>query len=178
MNFNYILTFISGGFAGAIFKHFIDFQNNKIQTIKCHYIDEDTISKIPATFSTGQHNNLFSKTYKIINTTNRDIKNINITFTFDSLSKITKIQTMSKWGIDVPKGKVKKTKKNECIFTIRNFNRKDEIQIYLEIANLNTHKINIQESNCIGMQIKLIDKRKLKMNIGEAVKMVKKSDLS
>jgi len=175
MNWSYLLTFVSGGFAGALFKHIVDHYRNRIQTIKCHYVDDETISKIPATFSTGQHENLFSKEFKILNTTNRDIPTINIAFTFEPLAEITKIQTSSKWGIDVPKGKIKTGKKNECLFTIKNFNRKDEIDVYIEVANLDTHDFNIQESNCIGMQVKWIDKRKTKAN--KAVKMVKKAEL-
>lgn len=176
MNWSYVLTFVSGGFAGAIFKHFVDNYRNRIQTIDCHFVNDDTISKIPATFSTGQHDNLFSKEFKIINTTNRDIPTINIAFTFEPLAEITKIQSSSKWGIDVPKGKVKNGKKNECIFSIKNFNRKDVVDVYLEVANLNTHDFNIQDSNCLGVQVKWHDKRKTKAN--KTVKMVRKTELN
>ena len=176
MNLSYIITFISGGLAGAVFKYLIDNYRNKIQIIKCHYVDDETISKIPATFATGQHENLHSKEFKIINTTNRDIPNITITFTFEPLAEITKVQTTSKLGIDEPKGKIKKGKKNECYFTIKNFNRKDEIEVYLEVANLDKHDFNIQESNCIGIKVKWMDKRKTKAN--KTVKMVRKADLN
>ena len=175
MNWTYLMTFVSGGFFGAVFKHFIDLYRNRIQTIKCHHTADETISKIPATFATRQHDNLYSKDFKIINTTNRDLSILNITFSFEPLAEITKVQTSSKWGIDIPKGKIKHGKKNECILTIKNFNRKDAIEINLEIANLNTHDFNIQESNCLGIQVQWIDKRTTQQN--KIVKMVKKAEL-
>lgn len=175
MNWSYVITFLSGGFAGAVFKHIVDSQRNKIQVIKCHYTDDEIISKIPVAFTTGQHENLHSKDFKLINTTNRDIPEINITFTFEPLANIIKVQTSSKWGLDVPKGKIKSGKKNECILPIKNLNRDDEIEITFEIANLDTHDFNIQESNCVGFKVEWLDKRLQKAN--KTVKMVKKTDL-
>jgi hypothetical protein len=175
MNWSYITTFLSGGFAGAVFKHLIDTQRNKIQVIQCHYTDDEIISKIPVTFSIGQHENLYKKDFKIINTTNKDIAVINITFTFEPAANITKVQVRSKWGLDVPKGKIKSGKKNEYILPIKNFNRRDEIEIIMEIANLNSHDFNVQDSNCSGFRVEWLDKRQLKAN--KTIKMVKKVDL-
>jgi uncharacterized protein YbbC (DUF1343 family) len=133
MNWSYITTFLSGGFAGAVFKHLIDTQRNKIQVIQCHYTDDEIISKVPVTFSIGQHENLYKKDFKIINTTNKDIAVINITFTFEPAANITKVQVRSKWGLDVPKGKIKSGKKNEYILPIKpspNLNTQQSIMLY------------------------------------------------
>ncbi|MFV9482296.1 hypothetical protein ACNI3T_00585 [Christiangramia sp. ASW11-125] len=175
MNYSDIASFVSGGLAGATLKHFVDIYRNRIQTLKCYHTNDEVISTIPAVFSTGQHENLYSKEFKIKNTTNQDLATINITFSFEPVAEITKVQTESKWGLDIPKGNVYPGKKNECVLKIKNFNRNDEIEVLMEIANLETHNFNIQESKCLGIKIKWVDKRKKKVN--NSVRMVKKTEL-
>lgn len=168
-----IVTFISGGFAGAIFKHLIDKYNNKIQHLECHHIEDEIISKLPLLYCDKKHNNLHSKKFKIINTTNKDISSCKVLFSFETQTNIVKCNSYSKEGADIPKGKI--TKKNECYFTISNFNRKDVIEVYVELGNINEDKFNITESDVLGIKIKYQDKRKAKER--KPVKLVEKRQL-
>lgn len=130
--------------------------------MECHYVDDDTISKIPTTVESGEVNNIFSKQFILKNTTNADHKSFKIIFEFDSTAKIIRHTDSSKSGTDRLKKKL--LKPNEYAVTIQNFNRKDEVKFIFEIANLDKDEINITEDGCIGFKIKLKDKRKAKLN--------------
>lgn len=171
----YIPSFISGGLAGAVFNHYVSKHKNKIQHLKCYYIEDEIISKVPTTFGDTTHDNSQSKKFKIINTTNRDIDQIKIVFEFESLAIVSKWKSYSKAGVDIPKGNIY-NKKNECHFVLKNFNRKEEVEIYLEICNVTEDKFNITELNVTGVKVKYVDKRKPKAK--KVVKMVEKKELN
>jgi hypothetical protein len=170
-----VLTFISGGFAGAIFKTIVDSHNNKIQKLDCNYIEDEVISKLPINVGDTTHNNLHSKKFIIVNTTNRDITEIKIVFSFEPTAIVAKWNSYSKAGVDIPKGNVY-AKRNECHFVIKHFNRNEEIEVNLEIANVNEDKFNITELNITGVKVRYVDKRKAKAK--KVVKLVEKRDLN
>jgi hypothetical protein len=170
-----IISFISGGFAGAIFKTMVDKHNNRIQLLDCNYVEDEVISTLPVMYGDTTHNNLHFKKFKIVNTTNRDLTEIKIIFSFEINSIVAKWNTYSKAGADIPKGNIYQ-KKNECQFVIKNFNRREEIEINLEIGNVNEDKFNIIEQNITGVKVQYKDKRKPKAK--KIVKLVEKRDLS
>ncbi len=173
-NLKLIVTFFSGGLAGAIFNHFVSKSKNKIQKLNCFYIEDEIISKLPISFGDQTHNNLHSKKFIINNSTNIDIGQIKIVFEFEPKSIVTKWKSYSKAGHDIPKGKIY-SKQNQCEFIIKNFNRTEEIEIYLEIGNVEEDKFNVTELNITGVKVKYIDKRKPIKN--NPVKMVQKKEL-
>lgn len=169
-----VVSFLTGGFAGAVLNNLVANHKNKIQKLDCSYIDDEVISKLPISFENIQHQNLHSKSFKITNTTNKDIPQIKVIFEFESNSVVTKSTSYSKAGTNIPKGKVY-SKKNECHFVIKHFNRKEEVEINLEIANITEDKFNVTELNITGIKINFKDIRQPK--ITKPVKMVEKKEL-
>lgn len=169
-----VVTFCSGGLAGAFAKHFLDKYNNKIQRLDCHYIEDEVISKLPIAYEDTTHDNLHAKKFKIFNTTNKDIAEVKIVFSFEPQAIIAKCNSYSKAGADVPKGKL--NKKNECSFVIKNFNREEFVEVYFEIGNVQQDIFNIIELDIIGVKVRYLDKRKSKQK--KPVKLVEKRDLN
>lgn len=169
-----IVSFLSGGLAGAILNNIITAHKNKIQKLECCYIDDDIISKLPIDFGDTKHDNLHSKSFVITNTTNQDIEQIKIIFEFEPQAVVTKSTSYSKAGTNIPKGKVY-SKKNECQFVLKNFNRKEKVEIDLEIANITEDKFNVTELNVKGIKVNFKDKRTSKA--ARPVKMVEKREL-
>lgn len=170
-----VVSFLTGGLAGAILNNVISSYKNRIQKLECCYVDDDIISKLPIEFGETKHDNLHSKSFVITNTTNIDIEQIKVIFEFEPTSVVTKWTSYSKAGANIPKGRTY-TKKNECHFVIKNFNRKEKIEISLEIGNISEDKFNVTELNVTGIKIKFRDKRKPKS--ARPVKMVEKKELN
>lgn len=157
-----VLPYITGGVGGAGITILYNKFKTRIQVMECHYIDEDTISKIPTTVEDGElHQNIYSKQFVLKNTTNCDHKTFRVIFEFDITAKIIRHTDVTKSGIDRLKKKL--LKQNEYSVTIQNFNRGDEVKFIFEIANLNKDEINVTEDNCTGFKIRLKDKRKAQL---------------
>ena len=169
-----IVSFISGGLAGNILNIFTTNRKNKIQFLECHYLEDDIISKLPVEYEQCIHNNLHSKKFKIVNTTNKDISEVKIQFTFENQCLIAKCKSYSKAGLDKPKGFITKNK-NECYYKLKNFNRSEEIEIEIEIGNVLKNEFNVTELDILGVKLKYLDKRKQKSN--NSVRMVQKKQL-
>lgn len=174
---NYIVLLpgiIGGGLAGALLTIAITTYRNRIQKMHCHYIDDDVITRIPVVTDQGEHQNIHTKEFKLINTTNKDVVQFRIIFEFDAHSTILKHDTFCKTGKNSHKAKL--LKPNEVSFIVKNFNRGDESKFNFDIANLNRDVFNITESECVGFKIISKDKRKKhKKNHG---KIVKKEDIA
>lgn len=157
--FKTAFPYLLGGIGGAFLTILYNRWSNRIQKINCYYVDDDTITKIPVISETGeQHKNIYTKEFKLKNTTNKDIPSIRIIFEFDATAKIIKHDTFCKTGKnDI---KPKKKKPNECSFVIKNFNRNDEVRFFFDIANIAKDIYNITEAECIGFKIVTKDKRK------------------
>jgi hypothetical protein len=153
-----VLPYLLGGIGGSGLTIFINWYKNKIQKLDCIYIDEDVMSKLPITVPTGEtHNNIYTKQFEVVNTTNFDIKEFRLIFEFDATAKILKHTDISKSGAD--KFKKKSLKDNEYSVIIKNFNRKDRIKFIFEIANITNNYINVTEDFCIGFKVRFKDKR-------------------
>ena len=160
---------IGGGLAGASLTMAITTYRNRIQRMTCHYIDDDVITRIPVVTDQGEHQNIHTKEFKLVNTTNRDIVQFRIIFEFDAQSKVLRHDTFCKTGKNSHKAKL--LKENEVSFIIKNFNRGDYSKFKFDIANLNHDIFNITESECVGFKIISKDKRKKhKKNNGKIVK--------
>lgn len=169
-----IISFFSGGLAGAILNHYIAIQKNKIQHLCCFYTEDEIISKLPISFGDTTHGNLQAKKFIIKNTTNKDIDSIKIIFEFEKHAVVTKCVTYSKAGNNIPKGKIS-SNGNECSFVIKHFNRKETIDVHFEIGNIIKDIFSITEQNITGVKIKYLDKRKPTQT--KQVKMVEKKAL-
>lgn len=170
-----LIPYLLGGVGGASLTFVTNKVSNKMQRMKCYFIDDEVISRIPVSSATGEeHKNIYYKEFKLINTTNKDIQKFKIIFEFDADSKIIKHSTFSKNGKDILKPK--KTKKlNELVFEINNFNRKDYVKFYFDIANVSRGHLNVTESECLGFCIKVKDVRKAKKN--QITKIVSKEEI-
>lgn len=154
-NYPYLL----GGIGGATLTIFYNKWSNRIQIMKCCYVDDDIITKIPVLSETGeQHKNIYTKEFRLKNTTGKDIVSFRIIFEFDADAKIIKQSSFCKTGKDDIKPKNKKP--NECSFIIKNFNRNDEFRFYFDIANVTNDHYNVTEADCLGFKIIVKDKRK------------------
>lgn len=170
-----IFTFLSGGAFGTVITIVYNKIRGRIQTMDCHYIDDDVISRLPIQIDGGDsHQNVFSKQFILKNTTNSDHKEFIVIFEFDVAAKILRHTDITKTGVDRLKKKL--LKPNEYSVTVKNFNRNDEVKFIFEIANITKDYCNVTEDNCIGFKVKLKDKRKA--TIKSKLTMVDKATLN
>ncbi|MFI5253493.1 MAG: hypothetical protein ACHQQQ_13795 [Bacteroidota bacterium] len=153
--FKSLAPWLGGGIGGWILSLVYTWYKGRIQKMKCHYVDHDVISRVPVVIEEHAHQNIYTKEFRLENTTNRDQKKFSIIFEFDAQSKILKSDTFSKAGKNVYK--VIDSKPNERKFLIKDYNRGDEIKFKFDIANITTDKYNITEADCLGFKIKVID---------------------
>lgn len=144
---------LAGGIGGAVITNLWSKFNNKMQKMDCVLLDEDIISKIPIITEAGEHKNIHTKIFSLINTTNKDIEYFKIIFEFDIDAKILKNDTFCKTGKNKIKGKI--SKPNEVVFGVKKFNRDDEIKFNFDIANITNNHYNVTESDCMGFKIKV-----------------------
>ena len=170
----YIVTFLSGGVVGTIINNVITNHKGKIQLVECEYLEDDVISKLPIEYEKDSHQNLHSKKFKVTNTTNKDIEQIKILFSFEDQSKIVKHICTTKAGVNFPVGKIFKNP-NEISYILKKLNRKETAEFYFEIANIVANEFNITELDILGVKISYIDKRTNKKK--DLVKMVQKKEL-
>ncbi|NOQ27585.1 MAG: hypothetical protein GQ564_19655 [Bacteroidales bacterium] len=168
--------YLLGGIGGATLTLITNKVSNKLQKMVCYYVDDEVISRIPVLSDKGeQHQNIYYKEFKIINTTNKDISKFKIIFEFDADSKIVKHSTFLKSGKDVLRPRGFKGA-NEIIYEIRNFNRSDYAKFYFDVANISNGHFNVTEADCLGFKISTKDKRKAKKT--QNSKIVTKEELS
>lgn len=128
--------------------------------MKCYYLEDDVLSKIPQVGDNNVvHENLHCKKFKIVNTTNMDINEFDIYFQFDPGSIVTDCYSKSKEGYNKQQIRKDKKESNQAIATIRLFNRNDEIEFSITVANVNNNMYYVTESRCIGFKLKCKDKR-------------------
>ena len=158
--FTVICTILGSGI-GAFLTHIFTKYSNKIQKIECSFTDEDILSKIPQKDENNTLvNNVYCKTFKVKNTTNIDIKSMEIIFQFDPTSTIMELYSTAKDGYNKQKIKKSKIHSNEAHAYIELFNRDDEIEYVFKIANVTDNNYYISESKCLGIKIICKDKRK------------------
>ncbi len=160
---NYIIPFLSGGLAGSVLTIVYNKYVNRIQKMNCYLVENEIISKIPVERDAEIHKNIHYKEFHLKNTTNTDIKFFRIIFEFDADAKIIKQDTFCKSGKNRVKGR--NLKSNEASFGIKNFNRKDVIKFYFDVANVTKNEFNITETESLGFKITTKDKRKYRKPI-------------
>lgn len=156
-----ILTLIGGGLSGSLFTYIYQGIKCKMQIMECHYIEDDILSKVPQQNENNTiHKNVYCKTFKVKNTTNRDINKFKVIFQFDQTATILECYSRSKEGYNRQKIRKNKNNPNESHAIIQQFNRGDEIQYVFKIANISDNKYYVTECECVGFKIKCKDKRK------------------
>lgn len=158
-----IATFtLIGGGIGSIITWGISKYSNRLQKMECTFVDEDVLSKIPQKNDGDTiFNNIYCKTFKVKNTTNKDVKSMEIIFQFDSTSTILELYSKAKDGYNKQKIKKSKHYNNEAHAYIELFNRDDEIEFVFKIANVTDNNYYISESKCMGVKLICKDKRKI-----------------
>lgn len=157
----YVITTILGGVAGSLLTILVNWFRNRLQKMKCYYIEDDILSKIPQANEENElRQNLYCKRFCVKNTTNLDLTLFKIVFQFDPESVVTECYSRSKEGYDKHKIKSGSHDKNMAISTIRNFNRGDEIEYTIQVANVTKNEYYVTESDCTGFKIVCEDKRK------------------
>jgi hypothetical protein len=155
------LSLVGGGFVGAIFTQSVNSFKNRTQKMKCYYVDDDVLSKIPVKADNDEiHENVYVKKFKLVNTTNLDVKSFKVIFQFDKAAKVIDCYSVSKEGINKQKIKPNSKIQNEAEAVIKLFNREDEIEFIIKIANVSDNSYYISEFDCLGFKIKCKDKRK------------------
>lgn len=155
------VPYLLGGVGGSLITLLYGLYKSRMQKMECHYIDEDVMSKLPITIQDGiVHQNIYTKQFQLINTTNTDQKEFKVIFEFDATAKILRHNDISKTGSD--KFKKRLLKDNEYSVTIKNFNRGDKVKFVFEIANISNNYVNVTEANCTGFKIHIRDKRKVR----------------
>ena len=128
---------ICGGLGGVIITLLYSYLKNRMQSMQCHYLEDDILSKVPQKGEDQMiQENLHCKKFKLINTTNQDIKEFKVIFQFDDNSIIKDCYSCSKEGYNRQKIRTNNTNKNEAEAIIKNFNRKDWIEYTVTIANI------------------------------------------
>lgn len=155
----YIVSFISGGLAGALINWYISYKRGRLQKMRCEYVEDEVQHKYPVKIDSVTYNNVHFKRFDIINTTNIDISKFTIRFAFDLHSTILEAQHHSKRGFSKAV-KIDKRNKNECRVFFEDFNRKDNACVTFRVANITDNSYYCSEMNSIGFKIKCCDKRK------------------
>jgi len=155
-----VLGILGGGFVGAIFTQGVNTYKARKQVMKCYYIEDEVLSRIPVKTDNDEiHQNIYVKKFKLTNNTNIDIKTFKVIFQFDQLAKVIDCYTVSKDGIDKQKIRANSKIGNQAESIVRLFNRGDKIEFIIKIANISDNSYYISESECLGFKIKCIDKR-------------------
>lgn len=133
--------------------------SGRIQKMKCIYMEDDVLSKIPQKDADGDvTQNLHKKHFLLINTTNRDIEEFKVVFQFEETALIKEAYSRSKEGINHQIVVKNKRLTNQADATVKNFNRNDKIDFYITVANVNENNWYVSESDALGFKIVCEDK--------------------
>ena len=156
-----IFSGIGGTIIGAILTAVCTNFQNRIQKIKCYYLEDDVLSKIPIKDDNDViRNNIHCKKFKITNTTNRDYNSLKIIFQFDPSAEILECWSISKEGWNAQKIKTNLIDNNQADANIKSFNRGDSVEYTFKVANISDNKYYITENKSLGVKIKCKDRRK------------------
>lgn len=150
----YAISIVCGGFGGSVLTNLISNHKNRLQKMECYYVEDDILSKIPQKNEENEvQQNLHCKRFRVKNTTNKDLPEFKLYFQFDQESMVVECYSRSKEGYDKQKIRPGRTDKNMAIASIRNFNRGDEIEYTIKVANINKNEYYVTESDCIGFKV-------------------------
>lgn len=156
-----VIGICCGGLGGSLVTGAINKYGKRLQTMRCEYLDDDILSKVPQKDENNEiRNNLHCKRFRVKNTTNQDILEFKIVFQFDPESIVTSCSSKSKEGYDKQKIRRSATDANVAEALVRQFNRGDEIEYTIQVANVTDNAYYVSEYRCIGFKIKCKDVRK------------------
>lgn len=160
MVIGYLITFLGGGLCGSALTIIYNAIKGKLQIMQCHFVDDDILSKIPQVDEDKNvQQNLYIKRFVLKNTTNKDIAEFKVLFQFDKTSVVKDCYSRSKEGYN--KQKIRKSdNNNEAEAYVRNFNRGDEVEYCIQVANITENRYYVTECKSLGFKIKCKDKRK------------------
>ncbi len=155
-----VLLIVGSWFGGS----FLTFAGQKffsrLQKMKCYYVEDDILSKIPMRGANGDvTNNQHKKRFCIKNTTNMDIKKFKVVFQFDMSSTIIDCYSSSKEGVNYQRVKRNTRLMNQADAVVKDFNRGDTIDFYFTVANVTENEYYVRESEATGFKIVCTDKR-------------------
>lgn len=132
-----LVTLISGGLAGALITRFFTLRDRGLQSLTLKAVKEEVKSIVPVTINQVTYPNLIYKEFILTNSTKQDYPEFDIMFEFDKESVITSEETHSKLGLN----RCDKTrpKPSECVYHIKNFNRKQTITFKFEVAGISNN---------------------------------------
>ena len=146
---------VAGVFVTVVYQKF----SGRLQKMKCIYLDDDVLSKIPQQNADGDvTQNLHKKHFQLINTTNIDIELFKVVFQFDENSQIKESYSKSKEGINHQLIEKNRRLPNQADATIRHFNRGDKIDYFITVANVTANACYVRESDALGFKIVSEDK--------------------
>ena len=154
----YGIPFLSGGLTGAILNQACIQYRSRVQKMNCYYLMDDVQSKIPIVIDNTPYTNMHLKKFQLKNTTNKDIERFSVRFVFDQGAIINDFSSHTKKGESKSNIAVLESK-NECTLEVKDFNRKDKVDVVLRIGNIGTNSYFITEFDSIGFKIKCKDKR-------------------
>ena len=154
----YGVSFFSGGLAGAVLNHIIANYKNRVQRMHCYYLIDDVQSKIPVVIDNTSYDNMHLKKFQLKNTTNKDIEEFSVRFVFDQGAIINDYSSHTKKGESKSNMDVRESK-NECTLKVKDFNRKDKVDVTLRVGNIGSNSYFITEFDSVGFKIKCKDKR-------------------
>lgn len=158
-----MLELILGGIGSAIVGSLITIayqkSSGRLQTMRCIYIEDDVLSKIPQKDADGDiTQNLHRKHFQLINTTNIDIQEFRVVFQFDETSQVRDVYSSSKEGTNHQLIEKNNRHQNQADATVKKFNRGDKIDFYITVANVNGNLCYVSESDALGFKIVCEDK--------------------
>lgn len=154
-----VLIGLGSAVAGSLFTVVYQRFSGRLQKMKCIYLEDDVLSKIPQQNADGDvTQNLHRKHFQIINTTNIDIEMFKVVFQFDETSYIKESYSQSKEGINHQLIEKNKRLPSQADATVRNFNRGDVIDFYITVANVTENACYVSECDALGFKIVSEDK--------------------
>jgi len=171
----YIITFISGGFAGAILNRIFHLRDKAIKKLTLKIIKEEVKSIIPVIVNEKNYQNLISKKFVLHNTTNQDYPELDIVFEFDKGSEIV-FKEISSQKHGTNKFAYTERKPSELVYHIKNFNRKQELAFSFEVGNITENFFCSIIDNC-GVDIIVVNSQSYNQPSISPSKIVHKIDL-
>lgn len=171
----YIISFVSGGLAGAFVNRFFMLRDRAIKKLILHIKEEEVKSIVPILISGKEYKNLIYKKFRLINSSGVDFPTIDIVFEFDTESSIIKKEVHSKKH---GKNKFESTlrKDSELVFHLKNFNRDQEIDFIFEVANISRNFFCAVVDNC-GVEIIIKNSKNVRQSSLKTTEIVDKIDL-
>ena len=155
---SYIITFCSGGLAGAMLTRIFTIKDRAIKKLTLNIEEEEVKSIKPIIIEDKTYENLIYKKCTLKNSSKNDFPQLSVIFEFDKDSEIVKHKALSKkYGSNKFPFEFKKP--SELVYHIQNFNRKQEVTFVFEVGNISGNLFCAVVDNCgVDIQVKSLSK--------------------